>query len=430
MDELVNSAPLWLPGTIAMLALSVASGFFSGSETALFYLSQDELRTFRLGRPRQRAVATLLSDPDRLLTAILFWNLLVNMTYFAVGVVVAQRLVRADYEGLAGLFGLGSLFAIILVGEVLPKTIAVVFRNSLAPLVSWPVALAVRVLDPLIPTLRTVTRVAHRTFWPHVAREPQLDAADLERAVEASTLTEEVVRQEREVLHNILDLSELRAEEIMRPRGTYLALSAPVHLADLKGEVPPGDYVLVQDPGSDDIEAAIPLAGFSALPEQNLELASEEVVQVPWCADLAFTLALLRERLCGVAGVVNEHGETIGIVTLEDILETMLLPQASRTRRLLHREPVLPLGDGRWQVEGLTTLRFLARRLEIDYEPEPEDPVTVAGLLHERLEHLPEVGATCTWQGLRLEVAEAAPRGRLRVVATREPDSTPPRSEL
>ncbi|HUG91311.1 MAG TPA: CNNM domain-containing protein, partial [Planctomycetaceae bacterium] len=150
MSEFLDSAPLWMPGTFAMLALTVVSGFFSGSETALFYLSQDELRAFRIGPPRQRTIAALLGDPDRLLTAILFWNLLVNMTYFAVSVVVAQRLVRADQETAAGAFGLGSLFAIILLGEVLPKTIAVVFRRSLAPVVSWPVALAVRVLDPLM----------------------------------------------------------------------------------------------------------------------------------------------------------------------------------------------------------------------------------------------------------------------------------------
>jgi putative hemolysin len=419
MHEFLDSAPLWVPGSIAMLALLSASAFFSGSETALFYLSQDELRTFRLGRPRERVAAALLGDPDRLLTAILFWNLLVNMTYFAVGVVVGQRLVRADQEAAAGAFGLASLFTIILFGEVLPKTFAAIFRRTLAPLASWPVAAAVRLLDPLIPPLRFMTRVAHRTFWPHVAREPYLDAADLERAVESTALTEAVVRQEREVLHNILALSELTVEEIMRPRGTYLSLTAPVHLPDLKGEVPPADCVLIQEPDSDDVAAAIPLAGFSTLPERHLEQAAEEVVQVPWCADLAGTLSLLRERLCDVAGVVNEYGETIGIVTFEDIMETILLPQASRARRVLHREPVLPIEEDRWQVEGLTTLRYLCRRLQIDYEPDPEEPVTVAGMLQDQLEHVPAVGDECHWRGMRLTVIEAEPRGRMRVIVSR-----------
>ena len=131
-------------------------------------------------------------------------------------------------------------------GEVLPKSVAVVFRHQLASLVSWPLALAVRILDPIIPGLSNVTRLARRTFWPHIKREPHLEAEDLERVVEASQQSEEIIRQERQVLHNILDLSEITVEEVMRPRGTYVSLRSPVRLSDLKGQVPPSDYVVIQ----------------------------------------------------------------------------------------------------------------------------------------------------------------------------------------
>ena len=65
-----------------MAGLVLASGFFSSSETALFYLSRDDLRAFRVGPRRQRLVASLLANPDRLLTAVLFWNLLKWCLYF------------------------------------------------------------------------------------------------------------------------------------------------------------------------------------------------------------------------------------------------------------------------------------------------------------------------------------------------------------
>jgi len=166
---------------VAMLCLVVGSGFFSASETALFYLSHDELRSFRAGKPRERMAAALLSDADRLLTAVLFWNLVINLAYFAVSVVVTHRLYEAELKGAAGLYGIAALFGIILFGEVLPKSTAVVFRRPLASLVSWPLAFAVRLLDPIIPSLRYVTLLARRAFWPHVSREPYLDADDLER---------------------------------------------------------------------------------------------------------------------------------------------------------------------------------------------------------------------------------------------------------
>ena len=132
-----------------MLCLVLASGFFSASETALFYLSHDELRGLRASRPREHMAAALLSNPDRLLTAILFWNLLINLTYFSSSLVVAHRLGEKAGYGAAGGFSLLSLFAIILFGEVLPKSVAVVYCRRLALTVSWPLSLAVRILDPI-----------------------------------------------------------------------------------------------------------------------------------------------------------------------------------------------------------------------------------------------------------------------------------------
>jgi len=85
----VSAAETWLPAILAMAGLVLASGFFSSSETALFYLSRDDLRAFRVGPRRQRLVASLLANPDRLLTAVLFWNLLINLTYFAITIVLS-----------------------------------------------------------------------------------------------------------------------------------------------------------------------------------------------------------------------------------------------------------------------------------------------------------------------------------------------------
>lgn len=416
MDGLIPPAHLWLPGVIAMLALIVASGFFSGSETALFFLSHEELRSLRTGRAAERTAAALLQNPDRLLTAVLFWNLVINLTYFATSIVVAERLTGAGYTAAAGLFGISGLLTIILLGEVLPKSVAVAFRRRLAALVSWPLAASIRVLDPVMPALSAVTRTVRRTIWPNVRHEPFLQAEDLERAVELSQLDQHVLRQETMILHNVLDLSEITVEEVMRPRGTYLALPRPVGLADLKGEVPPGGYVVLQGEAADEIEGVIPLLDFAAVPDERLEDAAEGVICVPWCATLANVLSWLRERFLSVATVVDEHGGTIGIVTYEDIIDTVLVSQPSRARRLLQREPVLEITPGRYRVEGITTLRYLCRRLGIDYEPEPDGPVTVAGVLYEELEHLPEAGDECLWQGYRLRVEDVQSRGWLRVI--------------
>lgn len=420
---------LSLPGLLALACLAGASGFFSGSETALFYLSRDELRSLQVGRPRERVVAELLRDPDRLLTAVLFWNLMVNVTYFAVSVVVARHV--AEWQGTAagGMVSAATLVGIIVFGEVLPKSVAVVFHRRIAVAVGWPLSLAVRALDPLLPLLGLITRVLRRTIWPHIRPEPYLHADDLERAVETSNLSAETIRREQQVLHRILELSDITAEEVMRPRGTYTIHPPldPFPLNRLDASAAANDYLLLQDPtvsksDPDAIGSAVPLAALWELQEHGLTDQAEPVVQVPWCASLADLLQSLRNRLCDVAVVLNEYGETIGVVTYEDVMETVLLPLPSRAKRILRREPMLQVAEGRYHVDGLTTLRYLSQRLGIDYEPTADSLLTVAGMLHENLERIPQVGDECTWNGWLFKVIETSDRSKLRVMVTRKAD--------
>ena len=159
MIALIDTVAIWFPGSLALLALIFASGFFSGSETAIFYLSRSELRKFSKGKPSEQVVAALAADADRLLTAVLFWNLLINLSYFAVAGVIARRLADQGMTAAAGVFTVGSLLAIILFGEVLPKSLSIVFRKKIAILVSWPLAVSVRLLDPVIPLLQQISRL-------------------------------------------------------------------------------------------------------------------------------------------------------------------------------------------------------------------------------------------------------------------------------
>ncbi|MGE0374785.1 MAG: CNNM domain-containing protein, partial [Planctomycetaceae bacterium] len=221
MSGVWETLMLSLPGLLALVGLAAASGFFSGSETALFYLSRDELRILQVGKPRERAVAELLRDPDRLLTTVLFWNLVINVTYFAVSVVVARHVAERQGGAAAGTVSAVTLAGIIVFGEVLPKSISVLFHRRIAVLISWPLTIAARALDPVLPVLGLTTRVLRRTIWPHIRPEPYLHADDLEKAVETSNLSAETIRREQQVLHRILELAEITAEEVMRPRGAY-----------------------------------------------------------------------------------------------------------------------------------------------------------------------------------------------------------------
>lgn len=428
MSTFLTSAGDWLPWALIMSALALLSAIYSASETALFYLSREELRRMQVGSLAERAAAKLMRDPDRLLSALLFWNLVVNLMYFTVSLIAARRLIAAGQTQTAATLSLVGFFLLILVGEVGPKVLAVQFSRPIATFTSYFTTISIRLLDPILPFFAMTTAALRRMIWPHLKQEPYLEVDDIERAVESTEPETELAQIEQQILARILEFSDMSAEEIMRPRGTYHVWQIPVHLDDLKSRGTIPEVLLIALNDRDNVTSALMLYDLNSLPEKNLEKVADPVVYVPWCATVADTLSRLRTNVVSVASVVNEYGETIGVVTEDDILDSLFNPLSSRSRRLLEREPVTLDTSGRTICEGLTTLRYLASHLDIDYEVETDSPVTVTALFQDQLERFPEVGDQCDWEGYQLTVVQAGKPGQpIQVSVT--PLSTAPSDE-
>jgi putative hemolysin len=397
------------PHLVAMAVLIGLSAFFSCSEAALFYLPLRDRRAMESGSGAQRLAVHLLSNPDRLLTAVLFWNLLVNIAYFTVASLISLHLKRQGEATQAGIFAAASLLTLILLSEMLPKSVGVLLARPMAAALGVPLSLAVRLVDPILPALYGANMVARRVIFPRLKREPYLEVDDLEQAVALSTPDPSVLVQEQAALANIVSLSELHVEELMRPRTQYLAFRPPVRLADLQGQMTPSGYLLVTEPDSDEIAAAIALRNLSELPAEHLEHYAEPVSYVPWSATVATTLQEMRRSDREVAAVINEFGETIGIVTLDDILDTLFHEQSSRSARLLARSSISPHGEGKWHVTGMTGLRRIGKHFGLDLPPTKS--ITVGGILQELLQRVPVAGDEVEWAGLRLRVLEASEYG-------------------
>jgi CBS domain containing-hemolysin-like protein len=147
------------------------------------------------------------------------------------------------------------------------------------------------------------------------------------------------------------------------------------------------------------------------------------VICVPWCATVADVLQQLRRTDLEVAVVVNEFGETIGIVTFADILATLFHENPSRSDRLLDLDPIQDVAQGTWHVTGMTSLRRLARHFEAQL-PETTN-VTVGGVIQDLLQRLAEEGDCVDWGDFRFRVLEAPRRGQLLIEMTRRPSQEP-----
>ena len=355
-----------LPWLMAMAVLVCGSAFFSASEAALFCLRRSDRRALASGTRSQRLAAELLDDPERLLSAVLFWNLVINIVYFALAAVIGLKLEQDPAIGQTGAvaFTIVALLTIIFFSEMMPKSLAVLQAKALASVVSTPLGAAIRSVDFMMPLLRTVSLLSRRVLWPGLTEEPYIDQQDLERAVELSRSDASVAHQERDILRQIVSLSDIRARELMRPRKQFRRFRAPVSIKDLQGERTPSGYIIVAEE-SGDVVSAVNLDRLYELTPDHLEHSAEEIIYVPWCSTVADALQGLLNESCNVAVVVNEQGETIGILTRDDILETVLRHELQRGERLLNRDPIHVVEAGVWQVDGVTNVRRLEKQFQV-----------------------------------------------------------------
>ena len=321
--------------TIMLLSLPVLlvlSGFFSGSETALFSLSQHErLKMQASGTLAGSVITTLLAETRSLLITLLLSNMTVNVLYF---VISTQLLIHAGKNELVapwllGVASLAPLLLIILLGEVLPKLIAARSAAMCASLAAVPLLTVHRVLAPirLIASGLIITPLA-RLIAPS-KRPEALTPDELETLLDLSRKQGVIDPQEQRMLRQVLELGQVKVDELKTHRVDVEAFDLnndPSELADLfkrtnLRQVPAyrGDL--------DHIEGFITARRALLYPPgSRLELNTliEPAMFVPQQQRADQLLAQFREEAKTIAVVVDEYGGTAGLITIEDVAEHLV----------------------------------------------------------------------------------------------------------
>ena len=372
------TAEAW-PWLTAMGVLIVTSALFSGSEAALFSLNHRSRRGLRRAGIGGRIAARLLENPERLLSAILFWNLLINITYFAVAAIVGTKLETewAAGHSVAFAFTVISLMTIIFFSEMLPKSVAVLAPARLSILVAPPLSLAIRVVSPLLPIVAAANLIAGRLFWPGFEPEPEIELKDIERAIELGTDDAVLMKRERAALRGLVAVAGIRVSEIMRPRSKLRMRSDASEV--FEEGIPRGGYLMVTDAEGESIVETIAVRTLRPSQVDDLSGAAEPVIYVPWSAMVSQVLDQMRDEGRNAAVVVNEFGELMGVVTIDDVLRHVLAPAS-----------ILQLSPGHFRVTGASSLRRLSKRLEVEEFGEGE--LTVAGHIQRHNERSPRLG--------------------------------------
>ncbi|HYF13865.1 MAG TPA: hemolysin family protein [Phycisphaerales bacterium] len=414
-------AAIFLPVLAPLLA---AAALCSASETALFGLTHaDKLRLRRTNPRVHDAAAELTRHPQSLLVAILLLNVCVNTAYFTVaGLAGGQVAKRAEAAWAAPAVAGAAVLAMILFGEVLPKSIAAVHRVAACRVLAVPVLAWFRLLTPVRVLLtRFVIAPLARLFRSTNAPAQTLTADDLSKLVEAGAREGVLHEREQHLLADVVQLSSLRVKEIMTPRVDVRWLDAVGTSQELlqvaretgwsRFPVCRGRFDERQIVGVVHAQRVLPvLAKQGAAARVALPSLVEPARFVPERARVDQLLEFFRSTRSDVAMVVNEQGELTGMVQIDNVVNELV--NFAGPAEEAPESKVRMVGVGRWEVPG----RMSVRHWEEFFDPttgrdgRPDQVTTVGGLLIARLGRLPRVGDEVRLGNVRMRVE--ALRGR------------------
>ncbi len=395
-------------GTI--LVLLVLSAFFSGAETSLTAASIPRMHTLaRQGDHRAALVNELWARKERLIGAILLGNNLVN--------IMASALATGLLIGLFGDAGViyatvGMTLLVLVFAEVLPKTYAIHHADRLALAAAPLLRVMVIVLFPITHTLHVLVRGTLKLFGIEMSASLSSEHSEeeLRGAIDLHAGEGAEVRHERAMLRSILDLADVEVSEIITHRKQVSSIDVSLPAAEIVNAVlesPHTRLPLWRDEPDNILGVLHAKALLRAVQAQPGELGKLDVLAIaiaPWfipeSTDLLSQLQAFRARHEHFAIVVDEYGEVLGIVTLEDILEEIVGEIADEHDVVI--EGVKLQKDGSIVVDGAVTIRDLNRQFE--WQLPDEEAATAAGLVLHEARRIPEVGQAFVFHGFRFEI--------------------------
>ncbi len=392
---------------ISLAVLIVLSAFFSSSETSMMSLNRYRLKHLtKEGHRGARRASRLLERPDRLLGTILVGNNIVNILAASIATVLA-----VEFFGEAGIAiaTIGLTIIILIFGEITPKTLAAVRPELIAFPVSIILQVLQKILYPIVWVCSSISNVLLRLMGINLsANNDQLSVEELRTVVREAGLG--ITRSRQNMLLGILDLEKMTVNDIMIPRNEAIGIDLEDSLPSINSQlrtchhtrlpVFQGDINNVT--GIVHMRSIARLLTRGDLTKETLVHACKEPYFVPESTPLHTQLFNFQKQKRRIAIVVDEYGDVIGLVTLEDILEEIVGEFTSDM--LLPSQDIHPQDDGRFVIEGSTAIRAINRQLK--WKLPADGPKTLNGLITEQLESIPETSVCLTIGHYRMEILQ------------------------
>ena len=396
----------------ALAVLLLISGFFSIAETAMMAVNRYRLRhRAKQGARGAKLALSLLAQTDKLLGVILLGNTLVAAAAATLTAVITKRLFGEGEVALA-LGTVAITLALLVFSEITPKVVGAAYADHIAPPLSYALAPLLRLAYPAVWLVNLVVRGLLKLLWLNPEADPHAKLSQEE--LRSLVLEAHYFRgKHRAMLANLFDLETVSVDDVMTPRSQIEAIDLAAKPATLTQQLTNSYHTRLPayEDELDNIVGIIHVKQVLRLQQTDLDAEQLRTIVrpayfIPAGTPLLAQLQQFQAAQQRLGLVVDEYGELLGLVTLEDILEEIVgefTTQAPSGAESLQREV-----DGSALIDGMTPLRALNRKLGTDF---PLDgPKTLNGLIVEKRGEIPVAGAKLRIAGQEIEVLQVQDR--------------------
>lgn len=396
---------------ILFLVLIVVSGFFSISETSMMALNKYQLR--HLAKKKHlgaKKTLNLLTQTDRLLGSILLGNNLSNTAAAALVTAITFKMLGESELSLT-IATLIVTVALLIFSEITPKIIGASFPEKIALPASYILEPLMRLMHPFVLVANSIVKVI---LWGlRIKPIPGNQASQLSQE-ELRTLVLEggnyLPRKHQSMLINLFDLQAITVEDLMVPRNKIEAIELNSPIEKIRSEIITSNHTRlpVFKGNPDEIVGVMHLRKLLNVSEDNqitiesIEQILREPYYIPKDTNLLTQLQNFQERHERIAYIVDEYGDLMGLITIEDIIEEIV--GEFTTQSPLFTSSAKQMKDGSLVLDGALTLRDLNRDFQLEF---PVDGAkTLNGLILDHLQQIPEAGISIQISHYYLEILQ------------------------
>lgn len=402
----MSISPLLILQIILLVILISASAFFSGSETALFSLTAEQIQSLSKSGPRGQRLVGLLKQPTKLLSTILIGNTFVNVVIASVGYAIIDAIPSVKHY--SALIAVPLMTVILLVfGEVAPKRYAVSFAERFAIRFAGLLCFCFTAFAPLRACLEFFSDKIKRHLRPE---RTALSDDELLTAVEVSAEEGVLDQNERSMLDGIFRLDEMSASDVMTPRVDFDGIDLDLSREEILSIARKTNfhYLPVYRGTPDAIEGFLDVADLLLDPAHDITEATDPPIFVPETATLDDLLVTLQRNKRHIACVMDEYGGTAGLITRSDILEVFAdLPVDANEKP---ENWIERIDDTHWLIDGDASLEEINHELDLELEADGAD--RISGWVSAQAGRFPRIGEIVEAQGCRVKIKH---RRKLRI---------------